>query len=150
MNVIMTVYMFTADVVYCDSVSFLEQHFVFIEVSSCLFPLCWLLLIPPPLLPNSPSNQTFFESPFLLYIFLPETSSLLFQSVQDVCLFVFNFKKFFGHTTQPVGSQLPDQGSNPSSKQWKCRVLTTGPPGKAQSLVFFMPTVLLLHWYIAS
>lgn len=39
MNVIMTVYMFTADVGNCDSVSFLEQHFVFIEVSSCLsFP----------------------------------------------------------------------------------------------------------------
>lgn len=37
-----TVYMFTADVVYCDSVSFLEQHFVFIEVSSCLFPCAGL------------------------------------------------------------------------------------------------------------
>ena len=34
---------------------------------------------------------------------------------------------FFGHAVQHVGSQLPNQGSNPRPLQWKCRVLTTGP-----------------------
>ena len=28
--------------------------------------------------------------------------------------------------------QFPKKGSNPCPLQWKCRVLTTGPPGKAQ------------------
>ena len=28
--------------------------------------------------------------------------------------------------------KFPDQGSNPCPLQWKCRVLTTGPPGKSQ------------------
>ena len=40
---------------------------------------------------------------------------------------------FFGRTTQHVGSWFPDQGSNPCPVQWKCRVLTTGPPGKSPS-----------------
>ena len=29
----------------------------------------------------------------------------------------------FGHTTRPMGSQFPNQGSNPSLLHWKCRVL---------------------------
>ena len=29
----------------------------------------------------------------------------------------------FGHTTGPMGSQFPHQGSNPSLLHWKCRVL---------------------------
>ena len=35
-----------------------------------------------------------------------------------------------GHATQLVGSQLPDQGSNPCPLQQKHIVLTTGLPGK--------------------
>ena len=43
-------------------------------------------------------------------------------------IFVFLFS---GHAVPLVGSQFPDQGSNPCPLQWKCRV-TTGPPGKSQ------------------
>ena len=38
---------------------------------------------------------------------------------------------FLGRTVWHVGSQFPDQGSNPCPLHWKCRVLTTGPPGKS-------------------
>ena len=44
-----------------------------------------------------------------------------------ICLF-----KIFGHTAWHVESQFPDQGSNPHPLQWKCEVLTTGPPGKSK------------------
>ena len=33
---------------------------------------------------------------------------------------------FFGHSMWHAGSQIPDQGLNPCSLQWKCRVLPTG------------------------
>ena len=36
----------------------------------------------------------------------------------------------FSYTSQHVGSYFPDQGLNPCPLQWKCKVLTTGPPGK--------------------
>ena len=38
-----------------------------------------------------------------------------------------------------VGPELPDQGLNPCPPQWKCTVLTTGPPGNSQSvlIIFF-------------
>ena len=39
----------------------------------------------------------------------------------------------FGHTTSHVGSQFPNQGSNPCPLKWKCRVLTSGLPGKPLS-----------------
>ena len=32
-----------------------------------------------------------------------------------------------------------NQGSNPCLPQWKCRVLTSGPPGKSLFLTFFIP-----------
>ena len=37
---------------------------------------------------------------------------------------------FFCHTTQLVGSWLPNQGSNPRPLLWKHGILTTGPPGE--------------------
>ena len=48
---------------------------------------------------------------------------------------------------------FPDQGLNPGSLHWKCRVLATGPPGKSQNLynlsgyfscIFFLHPLLLL------
>ena len=41
-------------------------------------------------------------------------------------------KTFFGHSMWHVGSQFPDQGSNPHSLCWKHGVLTTGPPGSPE------------------
>ena len=38
---------------------------------------------------------------------------------------------FFGHTVQHTGSQIYNQGSNPSLLQGKHRVLTTGSPEKS-------------------
>ena len=38
---------------------------------------------------------------------------------------------------QHVGSEFPDQGSNLCSLQWKCRVLTTGLPGKSHIIRLF-------------
>ena len=44
----------------------------------------------------------------------------------------------FSSAVQPVGSLFPDQGSNQSIQQWKCRVLTTRPPGEFQISLFFV------------
>ena len=38
---------------------------------------------------------------------------------------------YFGRTSRHVGSQFPDQGSNPCPLQWKFPVLTNGPAGKS-------------------
>ena len=47
--------------------------------------------------------------------------------------FLFSFFPFFlsifGHARRLERSQFPDQGWNPCLLQWKCGVLTTGPPG---------------------
>ena len=44
---------------------------------------------------------------------------------------------FLSHAARHVRSQLPDQGSNPRPLHWKCEVLTTGPPGKSLTVLFF-------------
>ena len=51
-----------------------------------------------------------------------------FPYTQYLVLPTFFF--FFGHAAWLAGSYFPKQGSNPWPLQWKCRVLTTGPPGK--------------------
>ena len=38
---------------------------------------------------------------------------------------------FFLAVPWACGISVPDQGRNPCPLQWKCRVLTTGPPGKS-------------------
>ena len=38
---------------------------------------------------------------------------------------------FFGHAVRLAGSWFPGQGLNPDPLQWKCGILTTGPPGKS-------------------
>ena len=43
---------------------------------------------------------------------------------------------FFWHTPLPVGSWIPHQGSNLGPLQWRCRVLTTVPPGKTLQCFF--------------
>ena len=43
---------------------------------------------------------------------------------------------FLATATRHVGSQFPDQGLNLCPLQWKCGVLTTGPPGKSLTGVF--------------
>ena len=47
----------------------------------------------------------------------------------------------FGHNVQQMGSQSPDQGSKLGPLQWKCRVLTTGPPGTSQDFFFLIAEV---------
>ena len=44
----------------------------------------------------------------------------------------FIFTLFLDHTVQHVGSQLPNQASNPCPLQWRHRLLATVPPGKLQ------------------
>ena len=47
-------------------------------------------------------------------------------------LFFFFFFLFLATWLAGSYQQFPKKGSNPCPLQWKCRVLTTGPPGKAQ------------------
>ena len=44
----------------------------------------------------------------------------------------------FDRTAQHVGSQFPNQGSNPCPLQWKHGVLTTGPPGKSLQFILYL------------
>ena len=66
-----------------------------------------------------------------------ERQGFYHPSNPQMTLLPINYKNnsfFFlilGHTAQHVGSQFPNQGSNPCSLQWKRGVLTTGPPGKS-------------------
>ena len=55
---------------------------------------------------------------------------LLFFNKCSIILFIYLFI-YFGCTTWHVGSQFPNQGSNPRPLQWERRVLTAGPPGKS-------------------
>ena len=43
---------------------------------------------------------------------------------------------FFCFSSRLVGSKFPNQGLNQILLEWKCRVLTTGPPWKSQVLWF--------------
>ena len=58
-----------------------------------------------------------------------------------VCL-LFLFL-FFDSTMQLVGSQFPNQGSNPCPVQWKCGVLTTEPPANS---LFLASLFLINNW----
>ena len=60
------------------------------------------------------------------FFFLPIKTAVSYGLTSYIFLFVFFL---FCHTAQLAGSYFPDQGSNPCLLQWKCRVLTTGPPG---------------------
>ena len=57
--------------------------------------------------------------------------------------FSFFLSFFSGHAEHPVGSQFPDQGSNPGPLQWKHGVLTTGPPGNSRGTFFYLWKVTL-------
>ena len=54
-----------------------------------------------------------------------------FKSYFCVLLYLLNLFILF-LATRHVGLQFPDQGLNPLPLKWKCRVLTTGPPGKSK------------------
>ena len=68
----------------------------------------------------------------------------LFSNPQ-ICLVYadfFNFS-FFDPIVWHMGSQIPNQGLNPSSLQWKHGVLTTQQPGKSQYFYFKINAVKL-------
>ena len=50
---------------------------------------------------------------------------------------LFLSSSIFWCTAGHVGSQFPDQGSNPCPLQWKHRTLTSRPPGKPSMFFFF-------------
>ena len=52
----------------------------------------------------------------------------------------FYFFIYFLATSRSTWALSSDQGSNPCPLQWKCGVLTTGPPGKSQVLAFYKGT----------
>ena len=61
-------------------------------------------------------------------------------------VFIFFLKLFilllvvgscFGCTVRLVGSLFPYQGLNPDPQQWKCGVLTIGPPGSSPKVPIF-------------
>ena len=60
--------------------------------------------------------------------------------IDGVFLVCFCFIFIFQLYRTACGILVPGQGLNPSSLHWKCRVLTTGQPGKSWELFFFCTT----------
>ena len=59
--------------------------------------------------------------------------SMLVHRFSHSCSLMQQIVSYFGCATRHVGSQSPDQGSNPCPLHWKHGgVLTTGPGGMSQ------------------
>ena len=56
---------------------------------------------------------------------------------------------FCGHATWLTGSRFPNQGLNPGAQQWKCGILTTGPPGNTP-LPFFPFVINVFFFFLIS
>ena len=67
------------------------------------------------------------------------------------CRFFVNFfYLFICRSVWHVGCQFPDQGLNPYPLQWKCRVLTTGPPGNSLNVLYKTKEVSLYSQFADS
>ena len=73
---------------------------------------------------------TFPPSPTLLLL-----STNLISFFYEFAFWCFSFA-FFGCATQHAAFLFPNQGLNLWPLQWKCDILTTGPPGKSLCFVF--------------
>ena len=92
--------------------------------------------------PNEPISHV--ESPFYSILFYSILFySILFYSILFYCTLFYSILFYcifwLCHTIRHVGSQFPDQGSNPCPLQWKGGVLTTGPPGKSRRRCLSLP-----------
>ena len=54
---------------------------------------------------------------------------------------------FCGHATWLIGFQFPNQELNPGAQQWKCGILTTGPPGNTPPSLF---SFLINVWFFLN
>ena len=105
----------------------------------CLLPksTCYLhpkLARKPSFLTSSLSLLLFPPTP-LIKTYLCRVTSAFLLSYCHLSNSCTAFKSYF-FSVQPVGSEFPDQGSNPSLLQWKLGVLTTGPPRNSQQKLF--------------
>ena len=72
-----------------------------------------------------------WEIQFLnLFIYCWEDRIYTGRNYQDIKK-VIKIYVYFGHVVWHEGPKFPDQGPNPHPVQWKCRVLTSGLPGKS-------------------
>ena len=53
-----------------------------------------------------------------------------------------------GHATWLTGSQFPNQELNPGAQQWKCGILTTGPPGNTPLSSFLFQLMFFFFNFI--
>ena len=65
---------------------------------------------------------------FMFIVFIYINILIIYINILYMC---YIYILIFGQATQHVGTQFPDQRSNPQALQWKCRVLITGPPRKS-------------------
>ena len=66
--------------------------------------------------------------------YLNSSDGIIKMIITRIIFHIYIIYKYF--LAKPQGMH-PDQGSNPHPLQWKCRVLTSGPPGK-KSLILFI------------
>ena len=58
------------------------------------------------------------------------------------------FVFFFNCTSQHVGSQFPDQGSNPCPLQWKHAILTAGRPKQSLTTCLYILMNKCIEWQV--
>ena len=87
--------------------------------------------------------------PHLCFLYSPVFLASFFFLLFNANIFTFFLSFFlfffliFGCTTQHVGSQFHDQGSNMCLLQRKRGVLTIGPPGKSPNIFIFSNSFFL-------
>ena len=92
----------------------------------------WSSMKQPTRNPSPPQNP--LDLNFHVVFSLPLITFWVVTFCRTKSAFVF---VFFFFNQSNIMQDLSSQGSDPCPLQWKCRVLTTGPPGKSQSLWFF-------------
>ena len=106
---------------------------------------------------SSLSNRTVF-SPFcstLAFLLAKEVTSPIDQRDYSHRMGISSYFLFFdGAAWHMGGSLVSRQGFNPCPLHWKCRVLTTGPPGKSllllQFFILMFGILLLLFEFLVS
>ena len=79
-------------------------------------------------------------------VFLDMSSEVGWLDHTEVLFFLF------GHSALHVESSFPDQGSNPCHLQWKCRILTTGPPSSIFNFIkiSMLFSIVAVSFHVAS
>ena len=71
---------------------------------------------------------------------------LIDSNIPALCqLYLYYYYYLFAHAVQHVGSYFPNQGSNPYTLHWKCRVFSSGSPSLYQLYLIVINKLSVYH-----